>query len=106
MTTMTESGASMGSSHSHIANGPEESDPPAIHEVWKLLGDANLLHRCRFEVVPTLRIAHNAVTEGKALVKGDKSFPPLPSLMMRRVGPTATRVPSVLVSCRKMIVGC
>lgn len=71
---MTESGASMGSSHSHIANGPEESDPPAIHEVWKLLGDANLLHRCRFEVVPTLRIAHNAVTEGKALVKGDKSF--------------------------------
>ena len=71
---MAESGASVGGSHSHTTNGPDESDPPAIHEVWKLLGDANLLDRCKFEVVPTLRIAHNAVTEGKALVKGDKSF--------------------------------
>ena len=71
---MTESGASAGGSHSHMTNGPDESDPPEIHEVWKLLGDANLLDRCKFEVVPTLRIAHNAVTEGKALVKGDKSF--------------------------------
>ena len=74
MTTTAESGASVGRSRSHTVNGPEDSDPPAIHEIWKLLGDANLLHRCQFEVVPMLRLAHNAVTEGKALVKGDKSF--------------------------------
>ena len=53
---------------------PDKSDSPAVHEVWELLKNANLLHQCPSLTSDTLRCAHDAVKEGKGLVEGDRSF--------------------------------